>query len=258
MKKSTLKALIQAVLTECKTCGCGLKESGDAKWLRTGDQRIWYTFEPGTERSLQLFRYRVEHNGEPIPGTKIVYLYNERDAAELIKYWNRSSVWKYTLLSEPEAKDYATKSVNDRHLPENWVAKGSEKNFTPSQQAAVAKATAKGFKLISTRPEGGQTVGVLAIRIGGNVMEIEVFPNGLIRKTVGEEMTTRAELDTGLMKAVNVEDEEVVKEMTSTGAVAGYSAPFAFTKNKKGSSRAMAVSKKMGFKPTGIEDKRNH
>lgn len=172
MKKSTLKALIQAVLTECKTCGCGRPE--------------------------------------------------------------------------------------DDHLPENWVAKGSEKNFTPSQQAAVAKATAKGFKLISTRPEGGQTVGVLAIRIGGNVMEIEVFPNGLIRKTVGEEMTTRAELDTGLMKAVNVEDEEVVKEMTSTGAVAGYSTPFAFSKNKKGSQRALAVSKKMGFKPTGIEDKRNH
>lgn len=194
MKKSTLKALIQAVLTECKTCGCGYSGAHVEK--------------------------------------------------------------------------------------ENWVAKGSEENFTPAQQATIAKATAKGFKLVSTRPEGNQVVAVLAMRVGGSPVEIEVFSDGSIKKIVGEQsatgavagystpfafkktkkegMTTRGELDTGMMKAVNVEDEEVVNEMTTTGAVAGYSTPFAFSKKSTGSSRAMDVTKKMGYKPTGIEKKRNH
>jgi hypothetical protein len=47
-----------------------------------------------------------------------------------------------------------------------------------------------------------------------------------------------------------------LKEQSSTGAVAGYSTPFAFTKNKSGSKRALDVTKKMGFKPTGLEEKR--
>jgi hypothetical protein len=245
MKKSILKALIQAVLTECKTCGCG---------------------------------------------------------------------WP-----------------DDRHLPEQWVGKGSEEKFTPAQKTVVDRMINQWkFKLVSTRPEGEQVVAVLSARIAVDLTEIEVMPDGSIKKIVEEQsatgavagystpfafkktkkegMTTRAELDTDMMKAVNVEEntgevifkdrqggrdvywmdnrdtggkifikpenvqwyvkkgyrvvelerEEVVKEMTSTGAVAGYSTPFAFTKNKKGSQRALDVTKKMGFKPTGIEDKRNH
>ena len=195
MKKSTLKSLFQAVLTECKTCGCG---------------------------------------------------------------------WP-----------------DDRHLPEQWVGKGSEGKFTPAQKTMVDRMINQWkFKLVSTRPEGEQVVAVLSARIAGDLTEIEVSPDGSIKKIVGEQsatgavagystpfafkktkkegMTTRAELDTDMMKAVNVEDEEVVNEMTTTGDAAGYSTPFAFTKNKKGSQRALDVTKKMGFKPTGIEDKRNH
>jgi hypothetical protein len=39
-----------------------------------------------------------------------------------------------------------------------------------------------------------------------------------------------------------------IKEMTGTGAVAGYATPFAFTKHKDGSKRALDVTKKLGFK----------
>jgi hypothetical protein len=38
-----------------------------------------------------------------------------------------------------------------------------------------------------------------------------------------------------------------IKEMTGTGAVAGYDTPFAFTKHKDGSKRALDVTKKLGF-----------
>jgi hypothetical protein len=42
--------------------------------------------------------------------------------------------------------------------------------------------------------------------------------------------------------------DESLKEMTGTGAVAGYDTPFAFTKHKDGSKRALDVTKKLGFK----------
>jgi hypothetical protein len=43
--------------------------------------------------------------------------------------------------------------------------------------------------------------------------------------------------------------EEVnIQEMTGTGAVAGYSTPFAFSRKKDGSKRALDVTKKLGFK----------
>ena len=38
-----------------------------------------------------------------------------------------------------------------------------------------------------------------------------------------------------------------LQEMTGTGAVAGYDTPFAFTKHKDGSKRALDVTKKLGF-----------
>lgn len=40
--------------------------------------------------------------------------------------------------------------------------------------------------------------------------------------------------------------EKKVNEMTATGAVAGYSTPFAFSKNKEGSGRAIKAAKKYG------------
>jgi len=42
------------------------------------------------------------------------------------------------------------------------------------------------------------------------------------------------------------EDEIGIDEETSTGAVAGYSTPFAFTKNKKGSPKGIQAAKKYG------------
>lgn len=51
-----------------------------------------------------------------------------------------------------------------------------------------------------------------------------------------------------------VSADEYLNEMTTTGAVAGYSTPFAFTKNKKGSKRALDASKKIGYTPTGIDE----
>lgn len=44
-------------------------------------------------------------------------------------------------------------------------------------------------------------------------------------------------------------DESTIKEMSTTGGVAGYDTPFAFSKkNKDGSKRALDVTTKMGFK----------
>lgn len=51
-----------------------------------------------------------------------------------------------------------------------------------------------------------------------------------------------------------IEPDEL-EEMTSTGAVAGYSTPFAFTKNKKGSSKGIAAAKKYG-KVVGESEKK--
>jgi hypothetical protein len=46
-----------------------------------------------------------------------------------------------------------------------------------------------------------------------------------------------------------------MSEMTGTGAVAGYQTPFAFSKKKSGSQRALDVTKKMGFKVVkGIDE----
>jgi hypothetical protein len=39
-----------------------------------------------------------------------------------------------------------------------------------------------------------------------------------------------------------------ISEMTGTGAVAGYQTPFSFTNNKKGSKRALDITKKLGYK----------
>jgi hypothetical protein len=44
------------------------------------------------------------------------------------------------------------------------------------------------------------------------------------------------------------EEEENIQEMTATGAIAGYATPFAFSKKKSGSQRALDVTKKLGFK----------
>jgi hypothetical protein len=46
----------------------------------------------------------------------------------------------------------------------------------------------------------------------------------------------------------NFQEDTNIQEMTGTGAVAGYATPFAFTKNKDGSKRALDVTKKLGFK----------
>jgi hypothetical protein len=42
--------------------------------------------------------------------------------------------------------------------------------------------------------------------------------------------------------------EKEVNEMTSSGAAGAYNTPFAFSKNKDGSKRAMSVTNKMGYK----------
>lgn len=42
-----------------------------------------------------------------------------------------------------------------------------------------------------------------------------------------------------------------IEEMTSTGAVAGYSTPYAFSKKGSGAKRAIDVTKKMGYKVVG-------
>lgn len=57
----------------------------------------------------------------------------------------------------------------------------------------------------------------------------------------------------GRSKKINIPGDTLINpsglsEMTGTGAVAGYATPFAFTKNKKGSKRALNITKKLGFK----------
>jgi hypothetical protein len=42
-----------------------------------------------------------------------------------------------------------------------------------------------------------------------------------------------------------------LSEMTGTGAVAGYATPYAFSKKKSGSQRAVDVTKKMGYTVVG-------
>jgi hypothetical protein len=51
-----------------------------------------------------------------------------------------------------------------------------------------------------------------------------------------------------VMGFVNVEEgeEDELDEQTGTGAVAGYATPFAFAKNKEGSSRGIKAAKKYG------------
>jgi hypothetical protein len=44
---------------------------------------------------------------------------------------------------------------------------------------------------------------------------------------------------------------KTLQEMSSTGGVAGYSTPFAFSKKGSGSKRAVDVTKKMGMKVVG-------
>ena len=46
-------------------------------------------------------------------------------------------------------------------------------------------------------------------------------------------------------------EEHRVNEETGTGAVAGYQTPFAFSKNKSGSKRAVDATKKLGYKVVG-------
>jgi hypothetical protein len=50
------------------------------------------------------------------------------------------------------------------------------------------------------------------------------------------------------MSVRNFQEDTNIQEMTGTGAVAGYTTPFAFTKHKDGSKRALDVTKKLGFK----------
>lgn len=47
-------------------------------------------------------------------------------------------------------------------------------------------------------------------------------------------------------KAREIVKQQKITEMSSTGGVAGYSTPFAFTKNKKGSPKGIEAAKKYG------------
>ena len=44
-----------------------------------------------------------------------------------------------------------------------------------------------------------------------------------------------------------------LNEMTGTSAVAGYQTPYAFSKKKTGSQKALDATKKIGYKPTKKE-----
>ena len=57
-------------------------------------------------------------------------------------------------------------------------------------------------------------------------------------------------------KANNPNLNNGVNEETGTGAVAGYQTPFAFSKNKQGSSRAIASAKKYGKVVKSISEKK--
>ena len=81
----------------------------------------------------------------------------------------------------------------------------------------------------------------------------------IIKETIREIMISRAELDSGVMKAVNVEEneEEDLKEMTTTGNIAGYSTPNWVSKNKKGSNKGIEAAKKYGKVVKDISEQEN-
>jgi hypothetical protein len=56
---------------------------------------------------------------------------------------------------------------------------------------------------------------------------------------------------TWAMKKASEEMRGNVEEQTGTGAVAGYATPFAFSKKKSGSQRAIDATKKLGYKVVG-------
>lgn len=64
---------------------------------------------------------------------------------------------------------------------------------------------------------------------------------GRLQLLVGKELSANS----------NKQSDEPINEMSSTGAAAGYSTPFAFTKNKKGSKKAIDATEKMGYKVVG-------
>lgn len=45
-------------------------------------------------------------------------------------------------------------------------------------------------------------------------------------------------------------ESDSISEMSTTGGISGYSTPFAFTKNKDGSQRAISASKSIGYVPS--------
>lgn len=59
---------------------------------------------------------------------------------------------------------------------------------------------------------------------------------------------TQADVDEPIEPEDDRYEEEGIAEETGTGAVAGYSTPYAFSKKKSGSKRALDVTTKMGYK----------
>lgn len=119
---------------------------------------------------------------------------------------------------------------------------GGGQGMTPEQQKVVDLLQKRSFEIVKYVPNADKTMSVVLQRLygkgkhGGPRFAV-VGNDGLINQDkldvnkflqiVGESMTTRAELDSGVMKAVNVEEE------TGTGAVAGYATPYAFKKTKE-------------------------
>lgn len=130
--------------------------------------------------------------------------------------------------------------------------------ITPNQKKVVDFLVKRGWDAGQQDEQGNVLLSKPAGRFGDSkaIVSADGRVNGKLVQdfmSVGESMAKvqKKEFARGVttpMGAVNVgeNEEEKVEEQTGTGAVAGYSTPFAFSKKGGGSSRAIKAAKKYG------------
>jgi hypothetical protein len=117
------------------------------------------------------------------------------------------------------------KSIEETSVPRKWYKERDLLLMTPQQRVVVDKLRSQKYEITSIVPsekEEGKIDVVLdqsasAGFRGANIVQVK--PDGSVDRNDGikEDMTTRAELDSGLMKAVNVETLNPPTHPTITG-----------------------------------------
>lgn len=147
---------------------------------------------------------------------------------------------------------------------------GRGQGLTPAQQKVIDLLQKRSFQVVKYVPNPDKSMDVILQRPYGKGKQpgprfARVHHDGTINQdkmdvnkflqVVGESMSKPQDprfndgREEAPMGAVNIGEEceeEGITEETGTGAVAGYSTPFAFSKKGGGSSRAIKAAKKYG------------